>query len=125
MTDDVFQFPKVGQCYELLEDVLIADVSARGYYWLRIASGETPYPPTGRINPNAGTPTSYTIPEGTVMKLINFKANSQDSFTSWWVLWSPDKKLMPKSRGGTGRRTHLWPSITDVNNQRWRVKEVA
>lgn len=62
-----------------------------------------------------------TLPAGTVLRVdriyIRKGVGDFDSVT-FWIVDSPDKRLVPKGRGGTaerGRRMRFWAKLADVN----------
>jgi hypothetical protein len=55
---------------------------------------------------------TFDIPAGTVCRVGNYKirlgSNPRYSYIPLLVMDSPERRFMPKSRGGTGRRVNIY-----------------
>lgn len=62
-----------------------------------------------------------TIPAGTVFQIGSYRCSSNlmSGYISLLIIDSPERRFMPKSRGGTGKRTTLNPNIEIFNS--WQV----
>lgn len=106
---------------ELLEDVVVTHgKNDRGLYTVLRAHATVNNSQYGH---SYQLPKQAVLPKGTIFQVGSYRNSRNDmtSYISLLVVASPDLKLLPKSRGGTGLRVSLYPYVSAFNS--WKTSD--